>query len=91
MANHREGGRDKSISLKLDPAGNGAFLVRATKRGGNYPYTNNPIGRVARNDKGGWSHSSAHNPGAGPIYGNARTPALAAAACYRSHAAWVGY
>lgn len=80
----------KAITLRLVPAGDGRFLVRASRTTGRYTYDKNPIGTVAPNDQGGWSHSVPWSQ-VGPVYGNSKTKERAAQECYRSHRSWVGY
>ncbi len=89
MSNH--GRHAKTVSIKLVPMGRDQFQVRATHRGERYSYTDNPIGVVAKNDRGTWSCSMAHNPGLGPVFGDFSSKEKAAQDCYRGHKSWVGY
>lgn len=92
MGKHRAGVErpEKLISITLVPDGSDHFHVRATRRGRGYTYANNPIGNVERRPDGGWAHSGPSSSGRA-IYGNAKSKELAARACYKAHASWVGY
>lgn len=84
----RHGGPSKAVDIVLVPTGKGAFIVRATNRGGRYPYTNNPIGGVRQNPDGSWAYT--YWPGQ-YFTGALPTALKAAQECYRSHRSWVGY
>ncbi len=94
MARSRHGhgaGPEAKVELQLIKVGEDRYQVSATNRNSRYPFKNNRIGTIAKQGNGVWRHSSAHNPAAGPIYGDDRTPVNAARSCYKSHRTWIGY
>ncbi len=88
---------NKNVSLEFIPDGKDRFAVHASSSNTRFPFTNNPIGHVVKDGKGGWLRSSWPNNHLGPVFGvmsgttGYPTKEKAGQELYRFYRSWIGF